>query len=231
MSNNVFSILGQMFYEPAAGFTALKDKSRAWFPLALMLSFVIGIFYWYFQTVDFAWLTEHMISAQPDMKPEAREAFMKMMNKNTMMIMTIVGGAIMYPILYAAIALYFLIVSKATDSEISFGKWFGFAGWVSVPGLLAFPLMATQIMSGKGQIALEELNMLSLNFLIFHFPAGTAWASLLGSINLTTFWTIFLTFIGWRTWTKCSVNSCIAISSAPFIVVYGLWIAKLVFFA
>ncbi len=115
-------------------------------------------------------------------------------------------------------------------SAISYGKWFSFSIWIGVPALIGIPLMALQIMTGNGKLPMEDLNMLSLNYLIFHLPVSNAWANMLNVVSLTTFWTMFLSFVGLRVWTGRSAMSCAVASILPYAVIYGIWIAKLVFF-
>lgn len=230
MAASALSVLPQMFYEPKAAFESLKEKPNAWLPLILIVFSTLAIVFWYFSVVDFTWMVEHMISSKPDMKPEEREVMEKFMTKNLMMYPAIGGALVGLPIFYAIYALYFLLASKIMGSAITYGKWFAFSTWISVPSLIAIPLMVLQIVSGDGKIAFEDLNMLSLNYLVFHFPIGHPFASMLGGLSLTTFWTMFLSFVGLRVWTGRSAMSCAVASVLPYAVIYGIWIAKLVFF-
>lgn len=230
MSSNAMSVLVKIFFEPKSAFESLKENSKPWLPLVLIMLSTMGLFYWYYTTVDFAWLIDHTLSAKPDMKPEEKEMIMKMLTKDRMMMTTLGGALIGMPIVFALYGLYYLLASKVMGSAISYGKWFSFAVWVSVPTLIGAPLMALQIMTGKGQIAMESLNMLSLNFLITNLPADHAWAGLMNNLSLTTFWTMFLTFIGLRVWTGRSATSCAIVTALPYVVIYGIWVAKLMFF-
>lgn len=230
MSSSAISIIGKLFFEPKAAFESLKESSKPWLPLALIMLSTMALFYWYYATVDFAWLIDHTLSAKPDMKPEEKEMVMSMLTKDRMMMTTLGGVLIATPIVFALYALYYLLASKVMGSTISYGKWFSFAVWVSVPTLLSAPLMALQIMTGKGQIAMESLNMLSLNFLITNLPADHAWAGLMNNLSLTTFWTMFLTFVGLRVWTGRGTTSCAIATALPYLVIYGIWVAILMFF-
>lgn len=230
MSTSAISVLGKLFSEPTSAFESLKEDSKPWLPLALIIGSSLALFYWYFSVVDFSWLLEHTLSANPEMNADQRDALSKMMTRNSMMATTLGGVLIMVPISFALYGVYFLLAAKLMGSEISYGKWFNFSAWVSVPTLVGVPLMAFQIVSGHGQISMENLNMLSLNFLFTHFPAGHAWAGLMNNLSLTTFWSMLLTFVGLRVWTGRSSGTCAFAAVLPFLVIYGLWIAKLVFF-
>jgi hypothetical protein len=230
MSSSPMSVLVRIFIEPKSAFESLKDNSKPWLPLALILGSTLAVFYWYFATVDFSWLLDHTMSANPDLNAEQKQAMAKMMTKDSMMYSTLGGILILMPLAFALYALYYLIASKMMGSAITYGKWFGFSIWASVPTLIGVPLMALQIVTGKGQIAMESLNMLSLNFLITNLPVDHAWAGLMNNLSLTTFWTAFLTYIGFRVWTGRSAASCAIAAALPYVVIYGIWIAKLMFF-
>lgn len=226
MANSQVTSLIQLFYEPKATFTGLKEKPASWLVLAITMLASIAIFYWYFSTVDFAWMLDHMLSAQPDLKPEARDAMAKFMTRDTMMYSTLVGALVGTPIIFALFALYYFVASKVLGSSIGFGKWFHFTVWISAPALLGLPLMALQVATGNGQIGMEDLNMLSLNYLFGHAPVGSPWANFLNSFSLPYVWTMFLSFVGLRVWTERSTSACAIAAVLPYAFVYGGWALK-----
>jgi uncharacterized membrane protein YkgB len=229
MSTNALSVLGQFFYEPEQGFAAIQKKSMAWLPLILMTIPSAALFYWYFQAVDFSWLIEQMLSTNDKMKPEEREMAAKFMTRNTMMYSTVIGTLIMPLIVTLITAVYFTIASKVLGSDIKFSKWFSFSAWISVPALLGLPLMAFQIMNGGERLMMDELNMLSLNFLIAHVPHTHAWAGWLSTVSIPALWTVFLSYVGLRAWTGRSALSCALVASIPFVLIFGTWALKLLF--
>lgn len=229
MSSNAMSVLAKLFFEPKVAFVALKEKPAAWLPLALIILGSMIVFYWYYATVDFSWLIEHTLASQPDLKPEARAAMTSFMTRNAMMYSTLGGVLIMTPVIYAIFALYYWVAAKVLGSELSYGKWFHFTVWISVPVLLGLPLMAIQVATGHGQVAMEDLNMLSMNYLIGHAPLGSAWASFLNNLSLTTLWTALLSFVGLRVWTGRSTGACIIAALLPYVFFYGGWALKIAF--
>ncbi|HEY0589713.1 MAG TPA: YIP1 family protein [Pseudoduganella sp.] len=231
MSNNVAAIPFQMFYEPGKAFTALREKSHAWLPLLALMIGSAAMMYWYFQTVDFPWMMEQTAAANPDLTDEQREAMKSMMSPATMTWTTLGGILIGTPLIYAVYALYFLLAGKFLGSEISYGKWFALTVWTSLPRLLVLPLMALQIMTSGGRVAMEDLSMVSLNFLLFQLPAGHPWAGLLSNIDLPLLWSAALTVVGLRVWTGRSLATCITIAVLPLALIFGVWAAKIALFA
>jgi hypothetical protein len=227
---NTINTIGQIFYEPATAFASIKEQPRSWVPLLAMIVLTAGVMYWYLATVDFAWLVNRMIESNPGTTAEGRAMMEKTLTKNVMMGTTLGSVAIMTPVMCALTALYFVIASKFIGSDIKFGKWFAFSAWAKLPALLTLPLMALQILSGKGQVAMEQLNMMSLNFLVFQLPQSHKWATFLTSLDLTTIWTTAITVIGLRVWTGRSMSTCVTVGVLPVVLVYGLWAVKLMVF-
>lgn len=228
MQTNPMLVMGQMLTEPTIAFRALQKRSYGWLPLALMMATTIAIMYWYYATVDYAWLLERTLSITPDAKPEQREAMAKMMKPQTFRTIGLAAATIMTPLIMAVSALYFLLAGKFVGANLSYGKWFSFACWTSIPTLLTIPLMAMQIMSSQGQLAAEDLTMVSLNYLVFHVPPSHAWASWLSSLQLTQVLIVVLTALGLRAWTGCTLKAALLLAMVPTLIVYGGWAAKIV---
>ncbi|MGZ8294301.1 MAG: YIP1 family protein [Telluria sp.] len=231
MSSNVAALPIQIFVEPSKAFASIRERSHTWLPLLAVMIGTALMFYWYFQTVDSAWLMNHTLASQPDLTEAQREAAQSMMSPSTMGWMSIGGVLVGTPLVYAVYALYYLLAGKFLGSDISFGKWFALTAWISLPRLLVLPLMAMQIMTSGGQVPMEDLTMTSLNFLVFHLPMSHPWAGLLSNIDLTLVWTVVLSVIGLRVWTNRSLATCITVTLLPLVVIYGLWAAKIAFTA
>lgn len=231
MSNNPAAILFRMLYEPDKAFAALREKSHAWLPLAALMTGTAAMLYWYFQTVDFAWLADQTIAAKPGMSEEEREAARAVMTPAVMRWSAIGSAVVAIPVVYALYALYYLLAAKFIGSDISYGKWFALAAWASLPRLLVLPLMATQIISSDGRVTMEELSMVTLNFLVFQLPVSHPWAGLANNIDLALLWSVVLTVIGLRVWTGRRLASCITIGVLPVAVVVGLWAGTIALFA
>jgi len=226
MATQALFDIGNVFLEPSSTFARLKAKTHAWLPLALTIVLSVGLMYWWISTVDFPWLVDRMASAQA--KPEVQAA-MRQMTQKSMMVTTVIGAVIGSLFVYALSAVYYLIAGKVLGSDIGYGKWFGFTVWTSVPRLLAIPLSAFQIMSSGGRVAAEDLNMVSLNYLVLHLPASHPWAGFANGIDLTSLWCIFLAVIGLRAWTGRSTGTCVTVALLPYVIIYGLWAAKIAF--
>jgi hypothetical protein len=219
--------LGRVIYEPSPTFSRLRDKTNGWVPLLVLILLSCIVSYWWIATEDFAWLRDHMVAGRPDLKPEAREAMAKFMTPNGMLLSSLGGTILGLPVIYACIAAYYLLASRMMDSQIGYGKWFGFVAWVSVPRLLTIPLTALQIATSHGQLAPEDMNMVSLNYLVFHLPMSAPWGTFMNSLDLTSIWTFALAAIGLKAWTGRSTGTCVFVAALPYVVIYGLWAVKI----
>jgi hypothetical protein len=72
--------------------------------------------------------------------------------------------------------------------------------------------------------------MVSLNYLLLHLPLSNPWASFASNLDLTSLWTMALAAIGLKAWTGRSTAACTFAAVLPYVLVYGIWAAKIVFF-
>lgn len=223
-STSPLNAIVTMFYEPTSTFQQLEARPRAWIPLLLLIVSMVALMFWYFAAVDFAWLSDQVVAGMKT--AEEREQAAKFMSKSVMQMSTIGGTVVAFPLMFAIMGAYLMLVSKSMSNGLSFGKGFALAVWSSVPSLLLLPLGAMQIMlSSSGQLGFSDLNPLSLNQLLFHYEVTHPLAGIMDSLNLTTFWSIFLTVIGYEVWAKASRATALKVVLIPYVTIYGLWIA------
>lgn len=219
---SAFKTLAGMFYEPTRSFMAIKEKSMLALPLLLTIVGSAILLLWYYNQVDIAWLQDKMLAGK-EMEPAQREAALKFMSRGMLQGMGLAGAVVGPPILYALMALYFLIVSKVADVQVSYGKWFAMTTWAGVPGLIGIVLGFIQILLAEhGQLAPNQLNPLSVNQLFVHLDMGAPWSAILDSLNVTTVWSIVLLAIGYQTWGNKSRVVSLLIAAAPAIVILGI---------
>jgi hypothetical protein len=230
MATQALFDIGNVILDPKPTFARLKVRGGAWLPLLVLILLSLAIMYWWVTTVDFGWLREHMLSAQGNAKPEQRAAMERFLTPTSMLWSSSIGAVVGTLLALAVSALYYLVAGKVIGVPFSYGKWFGFSVWTSVPRLLTLPLSALQIVTSHGRLAPEDLNMVSLNYLVFHLPLSNPWASLLGSLDLSTVWSLVLAVIGLKAWTGRSTTTCVTVALLPYLIVYGLWAAKIAFF-
>jgi hypothetical protein len=221
--------IGNVILSPSPTFARLKDKPRPLIPLLVLILLTLAVSWWYVSSLDFAWFREHMLAAQGPMKPEARAAMAQFMTPKTMMWSSGAGAVVGTPLICAVVALYYLLAGKAMGTGIGYGKWFGFAVWTSIPRLLTVPLSALQILTSGGRLAPEDMNMVSLNYLLLHLPASSPWFGFATNLDLTSVWSVALAVLGLKAWTGRSTAACVTAAVLPYALVYGIWAAKIAF--
>lgn len=231
MSASAPAIMAEMFYDSRQSFARLADKSPVLLPLLAVTLGTALMYYWYFATVDFDWLVNHTLAASPDLTAQQREATREMLTLPMLMWSTVGMTLVLTPLLFALFAGYYLLAAKFLGSELGYGKWFALCVWTAVPRLLVLPLMALQILTSDGQIALEDLSMVSLNTLLLQLPNSNPWAALAAGIDLTIVWSCVLAVSGLRAWTGRSLGTCVFVVLFPLVLVYGLWAAKIAAFS
>lgn len=213
-----------MLYEPTATFRRLQARPKGWVPLLVLMAASIVLLLWFFSVVDFPWLVDQMLAKVPS--AAEREQAARVMSKNVLQISSLVSSLVMFPLFFAIMATYLLIASKALSHGLTFGKCFALSAWSSVPAILLLPLGAMQIMlSSGGQLGFSELNPVSLNQLVFHYPMANPLSSLMDALSLTSIWGIVLLVIGFETWAQVKRSTAILAVLIPHLVVYGGWFA------
>ena len=221
--------IGNVILAPSPTFARLKDKPRPFIPLLVLILLTLAVSCWYVSSLDFAWVREHMLAAQGPMKPEARAAMAQFLTPKTMMWSSGAGAVLGTPLICAIVALYYLLAGKVMGTGIGYGKWFGFAVWTSIPRLLTVPLSALQILTSGGRLAPEDMNMVSLNYLLLHVPMSSPWFGFATNLDLSSVWSIALAVLGLKAWTGRSTAACVTVAVLPYAVVYGIWAAKIAF--
>jgi hypothetical protein len=218
------SILFAMFYEPGRAFSMLEAKRHIWMPLSLLVLASGILMVWYFSMVDFPWFIDQLLSTIKDVAQ--REQTKSVMNKSFLHVTSILGALFTYPVMFAVAALYFVLVGKTINKDISFETGLALSAWASVPGLLMLPLGGVAIvMASSGQLSFSELNALSLNQLFFHYDMSHPMTGLLDSISVISIWSAVLTVIGFQTWTKVRLSTAVTVVLIPYAVIYAIWLA------
>lgn len=223
-STSPLSAIVRMFYEPRAVFQQLELRRATWLPLLLLIGSTVVLTVWFFQFVDIAWLQESLLAKVSD--PEVREKQREAMGASSMLTFGVIGAVVGYLVSFTIGGIYYMIVSKVRNVEFSFGKGFALSVWASVPLLLLFPLGVMQILlASSNQIPFEALNPLSLNQLFFHYEMDHPMASILNTLSIPMFWSVFVTIIGYEVWGKASRTTATLTVLAPTVVIYGGWLA------
>lgn len=219
-----FHALIVIFHQPVRTFAALELRKAAWLPCVLLMIATTVLLSWYCSIVDFAWLNDDLAAGVR--KADEQEQMKAMLNKQLFQTRAIAGSLVMLLLPMAVLGAYFQFVGKILNRDMSFASGFALSAWSSVPALLSFPIGAVQILlSPDGQLAMYELNPLSLNYIFFQHETWHPMAGLLDSVSVQIVWSIVLMVIGFQVWGKVALSTAVKVVLIPYATIYGLWLA------
>ena len=226
MSSNSFQACVDILTSPRETFDTLKDKKGwSWTPFGLVIATTVALFLYYFMVVDFEWMIDQMLeqmAVHNDMSSEELQATQDYMTKTSMTWGSTLGGAIGIIVINAIMAVYFYLTTKVSSpNELTYGAWYGFSWWVSMPIVVSYFLGALVIaFSSEGMVSLEDLSPTSLGFLA---ESSSVWYGFMGSLNVFSFWTIALGTIGLSSWLDIPTKKAFIIAVVPSLAIYVTW--------
>lgn len=212
--------------DPRALFQQLEQKPRWLAALALLLLSNLALWLWYYQVVDFGWLKQLLIDSNPDLTSASERAqAAEFLKQPTLLRMTLLSILLGMPVVLLLASTYYSLMGKLMNLDKPFATWFSFVIWTTLPSLLLIPIMvAAVLLQGDGRISPEQMNLLSMNELLWQGRAEAPYKQLLDSINLTTFLSVALSTFGLRVWSQRPLASCLLIAVLPSLLIYGGWL-------
>jgi hypothetical protein len=214
---------------PKQAFAALETRPRIWFPLLLTLLGTAGLLFWYYATVDVAWLADQMLSAGPQtaqMSEADRERAAARMTRPVLLWSSVIAVTLFVLVARVAEAAYYLLAGNLTGVQRTFRQWFAFSWWTGMPHLIgAIPAALILLLSSTNQIHTGEINPLSLNELFFHRGLGEPGFDLWSNLSLLHPVAWLLTVVGVQVWSRRSWTFSAIFAVLPLLVVYGAWAA------
>ena len=224
---SVFNAMTDIVASPTKAFDHIRDHtSWLWWALLANLLLSLGVFAFYYSWVDFPWLVEETIRGLPaENRAEAAESVRAFMKPQVSMMISLAFITVFTLVIFTLGAVYLNIANKmTTGAQISFGQWFSFTCWVNFVGVFgSLAALVMILMASNNQLASTDLQPLSLNALLIHANPGETWHTWASSVSLLTFWSIFLTAVGFRRWTGASSMKSWIISVLPWVVIFGVW--------
>ncbi len=212
-----------IFLQPGRVFVEQKERPTFLVPLLIVSAFAAAFMLAYFLSVDPAWYLDHAIAAGgQEMSAAQMEQARKFTSGAKVMgyigaASTVVGTGIVM-LLYA---LYFLGAGKITGNAVGFKHGLSLAAWSSMPAVLGSVVALVGVLTMTPQTPIESLALLNFDPLLVELPSDNRWSTLAKSFSLLTFWTVFLTALGWKTWGSTGWLQGIVIALLPNVLIYG----------
>jgi Yip1 domain len=225
---SAFGSLINIFLEPRKTLEDLRSHASWWWlPLLLLLALSIAFQVWYASRVDVSWFADQTLAPSADKMTadQLRDAHARFTQGSMMVFGSI--ASVFVVVWYLIQALYFFMAAKLGGwQQQGFGQWLNFISWTSMPALLGYVASSAYMLSTSStQISPVDIDVTSLNTLLFHVPYAHNGQALASSLRITTIWSWALMIIGLSAWTgKDKVKSTIAVLS-PYLLCYVVWIA------
>jgi|WetSurMetagenome_2_1015567.scaffolds.fasta_scaffold43530_2 hypothetical protein len=211
----------------APGATFQGIVSRSWWyalvPLAILLVFNVVSSSLFMSKVDMGQLVRDQIRqskfASQMSQAQIDEAAEKAVNRPKWI--TVVIGAVGFPVVVLIMALVFWLVLLAFGKEITFGRSFQATSWAMLPTLFATVIFLVTLFV-KDPNAINVNNPIATNPAAFFEPDAIAKPlyALLSAIDIFKIWIIALMGIGLAAAARCKVSQAtIAVAS-----LYGFWV-------
>lgn len=223
----VLGTLVNIFLEPKKALGDIRGHNGwLWLPLIIVVALGVGFQLWYLHIVDFGWLVDQTLAPKAaDMTADQLRAAHDRMTPGSFTFFGVVGTLIGVPVWYAIQALYFFMAAKLGGyKDQAYGTWFSFISWTSFIGILGYVASGAYLLSTSSrQISFVDVDVSSLNTLLFHVPYAHKGQALLSSLRITTLWSWVIMTLGLAQWTGKSVGRAAFTVLLPYVVCYVIW--------
>lgn len=229
-SRNLPSALLDTYLAPSQAFAALRERpSWAWAALLLVALATVASTYTLFSGMTPEWIVEQQMASQPDMPADQEAAMRAQMQQFAPRIAHFAAGGsvIALPIFALLFGLVYFAGERMLSRERnSFGRWFAASCFSMLPMVLsAFGLIALVLVRGGGNLPMDLGNYASLNALAFGIPSDGKGYTLASSVNLFSFWSLFLVAVAARVWSGLGWGKAILLAALPSLLIYLPWLA------
>lgn len=222
------SQLINIFLDPGKVFAEQKEKPTFWVPMLLTIALMAVMTLMYFGKVDSDWFADHQLAASGSEMSANEIAQAKAMMPSAK-VMGYIGapvGALFVGLMMLLMALYFFVAGKVTGTAVSFRHGLSLTAWSGMPTLLGFIVVIVGIVMMTPQTSLESLSLTNIDPLFVQLPMDHPWRGFATKFSLLSFWSLFLSALGWRIWGKTSWTQAITVAAIPNILIFGtmaLW--------
>jgi hypothetical protein len=194
-------------------------------PLLVIILSICVVQFTYTQVVDLPWLIDWQIqqgggNLTEEQRAQAVDTAVRIPPLAYGFIAA-VPSAIIILVLYALIALYYLVVSFATNDGIKYGQWLALIAWCSLPTVFGQIASLVNLMVTDARfLPPQALNPLSFGNLLNIDPKGaSAVEGVLLQLDVTTLWSTVLQILGYQAFTGRSAGVATAVVLGPLAII------------
>ncbi len=229
-SRNLPSALIDTYLAPSQAFAALRERPGwAWAALLLVALATVAATYTLFSGMTPEWIVEQQMASQPDMPADQEAAMRAQIQQFAPMTVHFAAGfgVLAMPLFAALFGLVYFVGERLLSRERnSFYRWFAASSFSMLPMVLsAFGLIALVLVRGGGNLPMDLGNYASLNALVFGIPSDGKGYTLASSVNLFSFWSLFLVAVAARVWSGLGWGKALLLAALPSLLIYVPWLA------
>lgn len=206
---------------PGEAFRELRERPSKLFPLLLILLGTASVMFWYFTIVDFEWYIDDTLSLR-DLSAEEMEAAreqMSSMSRSTFRLISTIASCFGLIFVYILQAGYLSLVSALGGGSEKFSHWFSLVLWTALPYIFSIVgMVVTILLSPNGQLGAYELDPLTFANLGMQ-SSNDSLTTIFQTLNLTMFWSMSLTVMGYKQWMDCGLIKALAVILAPYLLI------------
>lgn len=214
-----------LFVAPGQALDYARERPGMWWlPLGILLAVQAVMAVWVALTMNMAAYHQMIAESIARTNPEHAQQAIQMMTQHGrgfLMFGMLIGlvGLVIVELLYA---LYLFLADKVFSADSgSYGQWFSFSVWTSLPATLGIIASLVAWALSNKSIPLEQVDVTSLNNLFFHLKPGTHLFRI-AQFSILQFWVLGLMTYGLKRWRNHSTAKALAIAIAPYVVIYAI---------
>lgn len=212
-----------IFLEPAKVWTQLKERPTFLLPaLVVAVASMLAAMLYFFH-VDPVWFADYQVQALGKEMSASEVAQMQafMPGARTLAWITAATTFISFAVIYALMAVYYLLAGKVGGHAVNFRRGLALAAWSSMPMVVVAVVSIIGTYTSSPQTSYESLQMLSVDPLLVQLPMDHDWSTLAKSCSLINIWTSFLAALGWKTWFRTSWGQALFVVLLPLVLIFG----------
>lgn len=213
-----------IFLDPSPVFRREQETLRWWLPFAVLVAATMVVTFLYFDKVDTGWfLEQRILSSGREVSEQQLAAIRERTSGGGFMLWSAtLGSGLSLGVVLLLFSGFFALVGKFSGTAVSFKQALTLASWAHVPTLIHSLLMLIAVLGMSPQTSLESLSLTSVNALFLDLQPDDRWFRLASSVSVLVPWTIFLTALGWKQWTRATGwLTPIVVATVPHLVIYG----------
>lgn len=216
--------LVDIFLQPSKVFAEQRERPTFLVPALVLVAISIAFTLAYFFRVDPSWYADHMLDAKRGAMTAKQLAQMKSMmpSARTMGMFGVVGSLVGISLMLALTGLYYWLASKVTGHALRYSHGVSLSAWSAVPAILGTVIALVGALTMAPQTSLESLMLTHVDPLLVDLPPGASGSRLAHAVDLLSLWSIFLTALGWRVFTRSGWGQAILVAVLPYLVIYGV---------